>query len=77
LSATPKTFAGRYLRRGNGFVITLPPEVRQRLGLVPGDYLMYLLVGDVLRVRKIHPRLILAGEFEAPPGVINVEEKRD
>lgn len=60
-----KTFTGRYLRMGGTHGITLPPKLRERLGMVHGDYVVYLLVGDVLRVRKVTPGMVLKGEFFA------------
>jgi antitoxin component of MazEF toxin-antitoxin module len=57
------TFSGRYLRMGGTHGITLPPRLRERMGFVHGDYVVYLLVGDVLRVRKVTPKMILQGEF--------------
>jgi len=43
--------------------VTLPPKLRERMGFVHGDYVVYLLVGDVLRVRRVTPGMVLKGEF--------------
>lgn len=43
--------------------MTLPPELRQHMQFRHGDYVLYLLVGDVLRVTRVRPDMVLRGEF--------------
>jgi hypothetical protein len=58
-----KTYAGRYIIRGGTHSLTLPPELRGHMQFHHGDYVLYLLVGDVLRVTRVRPDMVLRGEF--------------
>lgn len=58
-----KTWSGRYIVRGGTHSITIPPDLRNRMGFVHGDYAIMLLIGDVLRIRRVTPGMVLKGEF--------------
>jgi hypothetical protein len=60
---TRQTWSGRYIVRGGTHSITLPPDLRERMGFVHGDYAIMLLIGDVLRLRRVTPGMVLKGEF--------------
>lgn len=51
----------RYRVWGNSHAVTLAPELRQKLGLVHGDWLLVLLDGDVMTIRKVSKREVFAG----------------
>lgn len=53
---------GRYRVWGTTHCITLAPELRQRLSLVHGDWLMMILDGDVIHVRKVQRREVFEGK---------------
>ena len=35
--------------------VTLPKEIRSKLGVEPGDSLVYEVEGDAVRIRKVEP----------------------
>ena len=61
-----KTWSGRYIIRGGTHSITVPPDLREKMGFVHGDYCIFLLIGDVLRLRRVTPGMVLKGEFWEP-----------
>jgi len=72
-----KTWSGRYIVRGGTHSLTMPPDLREKMGFVHGDYAIFLLVGDVLRVRRVTPGMVLKGEFFEPDKLLLSEGKTD
>jgi hypothetical protein len=63
LDSSGKTFAGRYIVKGGSHCLTVPPPLREKMGFLHGDYVVYVLIGDVLRLRRVTPGMVLKGEF--------------
>ena len=61
--AAENTYAGRYVVRGGTHSVTMPPQVRRKLKFRHGDYVIWLIVGDVVRLRKVTSDMVLKGEF--------------
>jgi bifunctional DNA-binding transcriptional regulator/antitoxin component of YhaV-PrlF toxin-antitoxin module len=61
--AKENTYSGRYIVRGGTHSVTVPPQVRRKLNFHHGDYVIWLIVGDVVRLRKITSDMVLKGEF--------------
>lgn len=58
-----QTYSGRYVVRGGSHSITVPPPLRRKFKMRHGDYVIWLVVGDVMRCRVVRPEMILRGEF--------------
>lgn len=53
------TYASRFTRVGTSKAIILPKEVRELMGLIPGDLVVMRLFGKILICRKLEPNQIV------------------
>lgn len=53
------TYASRFTRIGTSKGIILPKDVREQMGLIPGDNIVMRLFGKVLVCRKLDPKEIV------------------
>lgn len=53
------TYASRFTRVGTSKAIILPKEVRELMGLIPGDLVVMRLFGKLLICRKLEPNQIV------------------
>lgn len=51
-----RTYAARYCKVGNSQAIIVPKEVREKMGLFPGDLIVMRLFGKLLICRRLDPR---------------------
>lgn len=49
------TYAARFTRVGTSKAILLPKEVREMMGLIPGDLVIMRLYGKLLICRRLDP----------------------
>lgn len=52
-------YTSRYQRNGNSYVAIIPPELREKMGLVPGDLLAMNFIHGVLWCVKLKPEMII------------------
>jgi AbrB family looped-hinge helix DNA binding protein len=50
------TYASRFTRVGTSKAIILPKEVRELMGLIPGDLVVMRLFGKLLICRRLDPK---------------------
>lgn len=50
------TYASRFTRVGTSKAIILPKEVRELMGLIPGDLVVMRLFGKILICRRLDPK---------------------
>jgi bifunctional DNA-binding transcriptional regulator/antitoxin component of YhaV-PrlF toxin-antitoxin module len=50
------TLVSRYFKRGGSWVATVPPLVREHMGLRPGDILEWNVLGEYVVVRRWVPQ---------------------
>lgn len=60
-SDAPDIYHGRYILNGNTYAVTLPKLLRNKLGLVRGDWFLIMEVGEALVMVKVRPRDVLRG----------------
>ena len=56
---TRPTYASRFTRVGTSKAIILPKDVREQMGLIPGDTVVMRLFGKVLICRRLDPKDIV------------------
>lgn len=67
-------FHARYRVWGNSHVITVAPELRRRLGLVDGDWLMVVLDGDVMILSKVRKADVFHGKTVNTQALLGPEQ---
>jgi len=55
-------YTSKYYRHGNSWGILIPPDIRELMGLVPGDHLALNFQHGVLWAVKITPGMIASRE---------------
>jgi len=60
-----EVYTSRYYKTGNSYAMVLPPDVRERMGLVIGDTLLIRVEGDTILVRKATPDMICSRDNAA------------
>ena len=53
---------------------TLPKDVRDRLGLAPGDKVRYLIIGDEIRLVRPRKVMTLCGTLPHPGEPVGLDE---
>lgn len=54
-----KTWATRCIKQGGSAAILIPKEVRETMGLRPGDVVVFRLFGKVVIARRLDPRDVI------------------